>query len=186
MVAQLVAHGTLLDDESETNAKRLTGLPTAIIGADAVCTLTVGTWFAGDEGCICSPEPHCFYSNEMKCITKGQLQVRGYKIGKLFYLSDESNLSCRFAQIQKAYLSRVMTFVLPSRWRVPIWSPDSHLRMMPFVLEGAWLAVLRLEGQQRTRRSCRQGDAVGQCWISRLRRMMEVLGASTAVPIRVM
>ena len=29
----------------------------------------------------------------MKCITKGQLQVRGYKIGKLFYLSDESNLS---------------------------------------------------------------------------------------------
>ena len=29
----------------------------------------------------------------MKCITKGQLQMKGYKIGKLFYLSDESDLS---------------------------------------------------------------------------------------------
>ena len=29
----------------------------------------------------------------MKCITKGQLQMKGCKIGKLFYLSDESDLS---------------------------------------------------------------------------------------------
>jgi len=93
LIEEWTAASQEVDDESETNAKRLTGLPTEIIGADAVCTLTVGTWFADDEGCICSPEPHCFYSNEMKCITKGQLQVRGYKIGKLFYLSDESDLS---------------------------------------------------------------------------------------------
>ena len=83
-------------DASETVTRTLTDLPVEllrIICVDALSTLTVGTWFADDEGCICSPEPHCFYSNEMKCVTKGQLQVRGYKIGKLFYLSDESNLS---------------------------------------------------------------------------------------------
>ena len=66
-------------DASETVTRTLTDLPVEllrIICVDALSTLTVGTWFADDEGCMCSPEPHCFYSNEMKCITKGSLGTR--------------------------------------------------------------------------------------------------------------
>ena len=57
-----------------------------------VQTLTVGTWFAGDEDCICSPEVHCFYSDQTKGIIKGRLQLRGYKVGKLFFLSEDRGL----------------------------------------------------------------------------------------------